>query len=234
MTDKIQPTGLRLPATSYAILGMLAVRPWSAYELTKQIRRSLEYCWPKAESVLYDEPKRLTALGLTRAYEQPIGRRTRSVYEITNQGREALRAWLATEPAPPRLEIEPILRLLFADHGTKQDALRAVRALQGWARERIAFGLAQLQGYQDGDAPFPDRLHINALFARFYADLFDVMNRWADLAEREIQAWPRTDGLGMTPRSQELINEIITRASQLGYSASTSDTLSPDPPTRVL
>ena len=43
MTDKIQPTGLRLPATSYAILGMLAVRPWSAYELTKQIRRSLEF-----------------------------------------------------------------------------------------------------------------------------------------------------------------------------------------------
>ena len=58
--------------------------------------------------------------------------------------------------------------------------------------------------------------------------------RLNDLAEREIQAWPRTDGLGMTPRSQELINEIITRASQLGYSASTSDTLSPDPPTRVL
>jgi hypothetical protein len=33
---------------SYAVPGMLAVRPWSAYELTKQMRR-LAYCWPKAE-----------------------------------------------------------------------------------------------------------------------------------------------------------------------------------------
>src|SRR6266545_3467936 len=38
-----------LSTTSYAVLGMLAVRPWSAYELTKQMRRSLAYCWPKAE-----------------------------------------------------------------------------------------------------------------------------------------------------------------------------------------
>jgi hypothetical protein len=35
-----------------------------------------------------------------------------------------------------------------------------------------------------------------ALFARFYADLFELMIQWAELAETEIQAWPRTDGLG--------------------------------------
>jgi hypothetical protein len=39
-----------------------------------QLRRSLIYCWPKAESVLYDEPKRLVRLGLATA-------RTRALLE---------------------------------------------------------------------------------------------------------------------------------------------------------
>ena len=85
-----------VPTTSYAVLGMLAIRPWSAYELNKQLRRSLAYCWPKTQSVLYDEPKRLAALGWARSRSEPAGRRTRTVYEITPAGREALREWLAT------------------------------------------------------------------------------------------------------------------------------------------
>jgi PadR family transcriptional regulator, regulatory protein AphA len=104
-----------------AVLGMLAIRPWSAYELNKQLRRSLAYCWPKAESVLYDEPKRLEARGWVSAHKEKTGRRTRTVYEITPAGRRALRGWLATEPSAPRFEIEPMLRLLFADQGTKDD-----------------------------------------------------------------------------------------------------------------
>src|SRR5215813_6906298 len=114
-----------LPTTAYAILGMLALRPWSAYELTQQARRSLRYCWPKAESVLYDEPKRLVRLGLATARQEPAGRRTRAVYTITGQGHSALRAWLATPPGPPRFELETMLRLVYADQGTEQDLLAA-------------------------------------------------------------------------------------------------------------
>src|SRR5262245_61619004 len=113
---------------------MLAVRPWSAYELTKQMRRSLAYCWPKAESVLYDEPKRLVSLGLASARDESTGAaRTRAVYSITKAGRTALREWLGTTPAPPRFELEPLLRLLYADHGSVQDADRAVATAREWA-----------------------------------------------------------------------------------------------------
>src|SRR5215831_12288222 len=102
-----------LPTTAYAILGMLALRPWSAYELTQQARRSLNYCWPTAESVLYDEPKRLVRLGLATAKREATGRRSRTVYTITEQGRRVLDEWLATPPSPPHLEIESMLRLLY-------------------------------------------------------------------------------------------------------------------------
>ena len=58
-----------LTTTSYAILGLLAVRPWSTYELTRQMDRSLGRFWPRAESKLYEEPKKLAAQGLAPSPE---------------------------------------------------------------------------------------------------------------------------------------------------------------------
>jgi PadR family transcriptional regulator AphA len=209
-----------LPTTSYAILGMLALRPWSAYELTQQARRSLDYCWPTAESVLYSEPKRLVRLGLATAERQAAGRRTRTVYAITGQGRRVLAEWLATPPSPPGLEIEAMLRLLYADQGSKQDLLDAVRATRAWALARAPEALAQVRGYLADGGPFPERLHISTLFGRFYLDLYELLARWADLAEAEIAAWPGTAGLGMTDRTRAQLEEALTRLQALaGHAA---------------
>ncbi len=48
-----------LTTTSYAVLGLLAIRPWSTYELAKQMEVSLRNFWPRAERKLYDEPKEI-------------------------------------------------------------------------------------------------------------------------------------------------------------------------------
>jgi DNA-binding PadR family transcriptional regulator len=215
-----------LSTTAYAILGMLAVRPWTAYELTRQLRRSLSYCWPKAESVLYSEPKRLVSEGLASARTEANGRRTRAVYEITEDGRRALAAWLATDPAPPRFEQESILRLIYADHGTTKDLLDAVHATREWAIARMTEGTEQVRGYLADGGPFPDRLHLIALFARYYADLFEAILDWTALAEREISTWPRTDGLGMTTGARALLEELSARFETLLASAE------PSPPGR--
>jgi len=37
--------------TPPAILGIPALRPWSAYELTRQMRRNLDSCWPATADV---------------------------------------------------------------------------------------------------------------------------------------------------------------------------------------
>lgn len=200
-----------LPTTSYAILGMLALRPWSAYELTQQMRRSLDYCWPRPESVLYQEPKRLVRLGLATAKQEVAGRRRRTVYTITEQGRGRLAEWLTTRPEPPRLEIETLLRLLYADQGQKDDLLQAIRAMRAWAAGHAPQALAQVRGYLDDGGPFPQRLHIIALFARFYVDLGEQLERWSDQAEAEILAWPGTTDLGMTQRTRALLEDLRTR-----------------------
>ena len=61
--------------TSYAVLGLLAIRPWTTYELAKQVQRSLRWFWPRAERKLYDEPKRLAADGLATATREHTGKR---------------------------------------------------------------------------------------------------------------------------------------------------------------
>src|SRR6186997_1199598 len=98
-----------LTTTSFAILGLLAIRPWATYDLAKLMRRSLHFFWPRAESNLYAEPKRLVEAGLAEVQEEWTGDRRRTVYSITDAGREALGTWLAGESAAPRLESEPHL-----------------------------------------------------------------------------------------------------------------------------
>ena len=206
-----------LSTTSYAVLGMLAVRPWSAYELTKQMRRSLAYCWPKAESVLYDEPKRLVKLGLASVCDEPAGRggRTRAVYEITVAGRASLRDWLATEPAPPRFELEPLLRLLYADHGDKRDALAAIDSTRAWARAEAESGLTQLEGYRADGGPFPERLHIVVPFADLYVRLVEAVADWAAETRAGVESWPHTRDLGATPGTAEHLAALIDRVKRI-------------------
>ena len=65
----------QLSSTSLAILGLLALRPWSAYQLTRQIHRGMRYMHPASERNLYAEPKRLAAAGLQqlRSYQADGG-----------------------------------------------------------------------------------------------------------------------------------------------------------------
>src|SRR5882757_10492818 len=99
----------RPTATSFALLGLIGIQPWTASELVEQSKRSLHYFWPRSEAHLYAELKRLVERG--HAYAEVVeGRRRQATrYTITPQGRDALEEWLATEPAPPTIEIEALL-----------------------------------------------------------------------------------------------------------------------------
>jgi PadR family transcriptional regulator AphA len=199
-----------LTTTSYAILGLLNIKSWSAYELTQQAQRSLRYAWPKSESHLYAEPKRLVQMGFAKVTETPAGPvRTRQVYRITAAGRRVLKRWLESEPAPPQLEFEAVLRLFYADASDKEAILAALAHTQDEVHQRYTEGIELVESWLDGEAPFPDRLHISALVAAFTRDLLQLMTQWSAFAQREIEHWPRTDGLGMTPRTREILQCIV-------------------------
>ncbi|HSC26462.1 MAG TPA: helix-turn-helix transcriptional regulator, partial [Vicinamibacterales bacterium] len=156
-----------LTTTSYALLGLLALRPWSAYELTGFMRTSaIRRYWPRTQSRLYSEPKNLAAHGLVKATREHNGRRRRTVYRVTAKGRRALGRWLGLPPAHVQTWDEAMLKLMLVDLGTREQALATIRAalehLVGDARYVLEFAgrVAHARGR------FPERRHISALSAR--------------------------------------------------------------------
>lgn len=198
------PMAPKMTTSSYAVLALLDLKPWTGYELTQQAQRSLRYAWPKSERLLYSEPKRLVERGYATTHKQVSGKRSRNVYEITPAGRDALAEWTSSRTQPPRIEIEALLRLLFADHGSKEDLARALDELEADIGEHHDAIVELMASYLDGGHPFPQRTHLSVLFATFQIDMFKAMERWIEFARSEIADWPSTEDLGMTPRTEEL------------------------------
>lgn len=207
----------RMTTSSYAILALLDLRRWTGYELTQQAQRSLRYAWPKSERLLYSEPKKLVELGYATTHKETSGNRSRNVYEITNEGRRALEEWTRTRTQPPRLEIESLLRLLFADHGSTDDLSRALDELDADIGEHHDAIVELMASYLDGGHPFPERTHLSVLFATFQIEVFKAIERWIAFARDEIDEWPTTRNLGMTPRTQALTRMLADDQSPLGH-----------------
>ena len=187
--DERKSQGRPLTTTSYAVLSVLALRDHSTYDLTKQMRYSLHYLWPRAESNVYAEPRRLVEAGLASSREEFIGDRRRTVYSITASGRRALSTWLAAPSARPRYESEALLKVLFAENGTQEDLLASVRALREDAEEALAHWQAVADRYEDGAGEYPERFALSSLVARLLGEQESATVRWSRLAEAAISRW---------------------------------------------
>ena len=179
-----------LTSTSYAVLALLALQPWTTYQLARQMERSLGWIWPRAVSRLYEEPKKLVASGLAASRPGSTGRRRSTVYTITPAGRQALAAWLAEPGAGPVLECEALVKVAYADQGTRDGLLANLAALIDDATAKLHFGEMIANAYLEGRGPFPDRLPLSGLMWRFLWEYHVTVLRWARWARDQVQAWP--------------------------------------------
>jgi DNA-binding PadR family transcriptional regulator len=199
-----------LQTTHYALLALLGIRPWTAYELVGQMRRSVGAVWPRAQSNLYADLKRLAAEGWTEATVDPVGRGARTTHRITRKGRAGLRAWLAAPGAAPTFESEALLKLGFAPFTTKAAALAQIDVIAGHAQQRLELGARLAHEYVDGTGPMPERFHVNAVMWRFLWDFHHAMSDWATWARREVEAWPDTlDSPAMRARGLRVLRDAL-------------------------
>ncbi len=179
-----------MTTTSYAILGLLAVKPWTTHELVRQVDRSLRRMWPRAQSKLYEEPKKLVAHGFARATDDSVGRRRRTRYTITAKGRRALAAWVQAPGNGPVLEFEQLVKISFADSGTKADILTNLEATRSWVLAENEENLATARAYLEGRSAFPHRAALNQLAGRFLTDFYVTVASWLEWASQIVQEWP--------------------------------------------
>ena len=185
---------MELSPTSYALLGLLSLRRWTTYELAQQAQRSLRFLYPRAERILYAEAKRLAEAGLARSEATFTGKRRSTNYAITPAGRKALQAWLRTEPAPPVLEAEVLLRSFFGEFGRQEDLLAALETTRTQAIEVQRELAAMAEERLGGGAPFTERVGVVVLSMRFVTDFQRLLEEWAEWAAGEVATWEHPDG----------------------------------------
>jgi DNA-binding PadR family transcriptional regulator len=202
-----------MTTTSYAILGLLTVKPWTTHELVQQVDRSLRRIWPRAQSKLYEEPKKLVAHGYARATDASVGRRNRTRYTITAAGRRALAGWLREPGAGPVLDFEQLLKISFSDSGSKADILANLAATRAWVLEQNDENLAAARAYLEGRGAFPERAALNQLAGTFLTDFYVMVAEWAAWASDVVERWP--DDVRAAPFDTTAAAETVRRAESI-------------------
>ena len=147
-----------LSKTATVVLGLLALRPRSGYEIKQAVDGATRFFWTASYGQIYPELRRLERQGLVTKEHSPVGGRRRHVYALTPQGRDELHSWLAAPGFSLEMRDEGLLKLFLADLLPHEDALQLVRARRaGFERARDTLrAIRPGPGPIGGDALFPD------------------------------------------------------------------------------
>jgi DNA-binding PadR family transcriptional regulator len=167
---------------SYEVLGLVGRDGAGPHDLLRMARRGRMLDWA-GESQYYVEPKRLARLGYLEARKEPGRTRPRTVYSLTEQGLEALRAYARTPVAFTPLKSEPLLRLLLADLVGED----VTRTALGTLREDLAELRERLDESAEAAVTLPHRAKYLLLVNDFLRRLVDLHEELVDDVERELR-----------------------------------------------
>ncbi|MEO6126247.1 MAG: PadR family transcriptional regulator [Ilumatobacteraceae bacterium] len=155
--------------------------------MNRQIRRSFASWWPRTERQLYGQPKLFVEHGFATAAADSVGRRPRTVYSITPAGRAALYDWLGDEPTPCAMEWDLIVKVFFAEQGTKEQLLDNLRRTAESFHALTETAIADTDQLFAADYPYPHRHHLFALIAKLDFDVCASIEKWLEWAARSRQ-----------------------------------------------
>ena len=88
------------------------------------------------------------------------------------------------------LECQALVKIAYADHGTREGLLANLTALIDDATAKLRFGDMIARQYLDGQGLYPERLPLSGLMWRFLWELQLTVLRWARWARTQVEAWP--------------------------------------------
>jgi PadR family transcriptional regulator, regulatory protein AphA len=199
--------------TAFALLALLSLRDrWTTYELTKEMRRNVVFFWPRAESKLYEQAKRLVELGLADASRERTGERPRTIYRITPSGRAALRDWLGEQPARGvALHSEALVRVLASGQAGVDELQAVADTVEAEALGMFAVAAAVAREYRAARHPFQTEVHVRAFIFDFLSSHAAANLEWARRTRATLATWPGATKQQRRARGLALIEESIKR-----------------------
>jgi PadR family transcriptional regulator, regulatory protein AphA len=145
---------------------------------------------------------------LVEAKREYVGKRPRTVYSITETGRQTLREWLDTPVSPFAMDFEAMLRLFIAPLGTKEQLVATLEQVRDDAQEMLAFGGAVKQEFLDGRAVLQDQVYIRAHAVDFFVSLLTTVDDWAERTLAEVQGWKDLSPDGKNERGLQIMAQV--------------------------
>ena len=183
---------------SYEILGLVGREGAGPHDLRRMTRAGRLLAWA-GESQYYVEPKRLAKLGYLDAHKEPGKTRERTVYTLTEKGRQALSAYAATPVSVLPIKSDALLRLLVCDlvgEDVTRDSLATLRTDITDLRDRVADARATAKY-------LPHRARYLLIVTDFLERFLDLHDQLVDDVERELgrDGHGAIAALGDAPRS---------------------------------
>jgi DNA-binding PadR family transcriptional regulator len=123
----------------YVVLGMIRLGARSGYEIKQAVELSIRFFWTISHAQIYPSLERLEAAELVEGCSEPLGKRQRRTFEITEAGETALREWLQRdEPMPFELRDIGMVKLFFADALNSDEALSLVNSIKRRSEDQVA------------------------------------------------------------------------------------------------
>jgi PadR family transcriptional regulator, regulatory protein AphA len=167
---------------SYVVLVLVGEGGAGPHDLVRMMRRGATVYWASSASQFYAEPKRLEKLGYLTSTKGPGRTHDRTDYRLTDAGRAALRDWHATPASFPRIQSEPVVRVLGAEFADPAAVLGGLAPL----REDIAAAHAWLDHAEQLEPMLPHRARVLRLNRRLARRILDAHTAWLDEVEAEL------------------------------------------------
>jgi DNA-binding PadR family transcriptional regulator len=154
-------------AVTPVLLGLLASKPLSGYDIKRIVDRSTRFFWAASYGQIYPELRRLEQAGLVEGTSSPTGARQRKEYQLTAVGQAALLRWLESPASMPELRDESLLKLFFADALPREQAIEQLR-MRRVGHEEFLRLLREIEARAGDDPAFVDLvLHYGIAYAEF-------------------------------------------------------------------
>jgi DNA-binding PadR family transcriptional regulator len=173
----------KLTPFSYVILALVGRDGAGPHDIVRMMREGSIF-WTTSESHYYAEPRRLAELGYLKARTEPGRTRPRTHYELTAAGRKALTAWVAEPAGMPRVQNEPIVKLLAADFSDDDTIAAALAPL----RDGIERALQDLEVMERRAPQLPHRERYLRLINDYARRLLDAQREWLVAVQEELAA----------------------------------------------